>query len=91
MVDGIVSGEDQLGDGHKGIALLGELFQNGGQGLGGVEGCVMKENDGPRAYLAGHPLGDLVGGDLLPVQGITARNSFNLLRCNGLLDFYGAS
>ena len=64
MVDGIVAGEDQLGDGYKGIALLSELFQDGGQGLGGVEGRVMKENDGPRAYLAGHPLGDLVGGDL---------------------------
>ena len=70
VVDGIVAGEDQLGDGYKGIALLSELFQDGGQGLGGVEGRVMKENDGPRAYLAGHPLGDLVGGDLLPVQAV---------------------
>ena len=79
MVDGIVAGEDQLGDGYKGIALLSELFQDGGQGLGGVEGRVMKENDGPRAYLAGHPLGDLVGGDLLPVQAVTIGNRFKQL------------
>lgn len=80
VVNGIVAGEDQLGDGYKGIALLSELFQDGGQGLGGVEGRVMKENDGPRAYLAGHPLGDLVGGDFFPVQAVPIPNSFKRLR-----------
>jgi len=40
VVDGIVAGEDQLGDGYKGIALLSELSQDGGRGLGGVEGRV---------------------------------------------------
>lgn len=79
MVDGIIAGEDQLRDGHEGIALLGELFQDRGQGLGGVESRIMKENDGPRAYLAGHPLGDLVGGDLLPVQAVTVPYSFKRL------------
>lgn len=79
VVNGVVAGEDQLGDGHEGIALLSELFQNGGQGLGSVESCVMKEHDGARSHLAGHPLGDLVGGDLLPVQTIPIPNSFKIL------------
>lgn len=83
VVDGIVPGEDQLGDGHKGIALLGELLQNGGQGLGSVESRIVKEHDRPRPYLAGHPLGDLFGGDFLPVQTIPIPNSFKLLRPKG--------
>ena len=70
MVDGIFLGEDQLGDGHKGVALLGQLLQDAGQGLGGVKGRVVEENDGPGAHLAHHPLLDLGGGDLLPVQTI---------------------
>lgn len=79
VVDGIFPGQNELGDGHKGIALLGQLLQNGGQRLGGVEGRIVKEHDGPRAHLAGYPLGDLFGGDLLPVQAIPIPNSFKLL------------
>lgn len=79
MVDGVVPGKDQLGDGHKGIALLGQLLQNRGQGLRGMEGGVVKEHDGTRSHPAGHPLGDLVGGNLLPVQAVTVPNSFKPL------------
>lgn len=49
VVDGVVPSQNQLGDGHKGIALLGQLLQNGGQRLRGVKGRVMKEHDGPPA------------------------------------------
>ena len=70
VVNGVLPGEDKLGDGHKGVPLLGQLFQNGGQGLRGVEGGVVEEDDGPRPHLAGHPLGDLFRRDLLPVQAV---------------------
>ncbi len=71
VVDGIVAGEDQLGDGDEGVALLSELFQDGGQGLGGMEGrrCGKNERWTP-GLRSGHPLGDLVGRDLLPVQTV---------------------
>ena len=63
VVDGIVSaagaGKDELGDGHKGVALLEQGLQNGGQGLWGVECGVVEEHDGPRLDLAGDPLGNL--------------------------------
>lgn len=79
MVDGVLPVQNQLGDGHKGVSLLGQLFQNGRQRLRGVEGGVVKEHDGPRPHLAGHPLGDLLGGDLLPIQAVTVPNSFKPL------------
>lgn len=79
VVDGVVPGQNQLGDGHKGIALLGQLLQNGGQRLRGVKGRVMKEHDGPRPHLAGHPLGNLLGRNLLPVQAVTIGNRFKQL------------
>ena len=71
MVNGVVSaagaGEDELGDGHKGVALLEQGFQNGGQGLGGVEGGVVEEYDGPWLDLAGDSLNNLRCGQILPV------------------------
>lgn len=91
MVDGIFLGEDQLGDGHKGVALLGQLLQDAGQGLGGVKGRVVEENDGPGAHLAHHPLLDLGGGDLFPVQTIHVPNRFNPLCHKGLRQIFLSS
>ena len=70
MVDGIVAGEDQLGDGYKGIALLSELFQDGGQGLRRVQGGVVKEHDAPRLQMLRDPLEDGIGIVILPIQTI---------------------
>ena len=70
MVDGIGLGKNNLGDGDKGIAVLKETFQNGGESLWGVLCGVMKQDDGAGADLGGDPLGDLVGGDVLPVQTV---------------------
>ena len=80
MVDGVVcaagAGEDELGDGHKGVALLEQGLQNGGQSLGGVEGGIVEEHDGSRLNLAGDPLDNLRGGQILPVQAVTVPNRF---------------
>ena len=63
VVNGVIgaagAGEDELGDGHKGVPLLEQGLQNGGQGLRGVERGVVEEHDGTRLYLAGDTLGDL--------------------------------
>lgn len=42
MVDGIGLGEDDLGDGDEGVAVLEEGLQDGGEGLGGVLGRVVE-------------------------------------------------
>ena len=74
MVDGVVGvvlpGQDELGDGHKGVALLQDGLDDPGQGLGGVLGRVVEQHDGAGLHLAGDPLGDLAGRDLLPVQAV---------------------
>jgi len=83
VVDGVIGavfpGEDQLADGHDVVALLKEVFQDAGQGLRGVEGGVVEEDDGPGADLGGHPVGDGGGIVVLPVQAVPAGSG-----CKGL-------
>ena len=71
VVDGIFSVEQDLGDGEEGIAVLEELFQDGGKRFRSVLGGVVEQHDGAGLHLGGHPLGDLRGGEVLPVQTIT--------------------
>ena len=59
MVDGIFSGEDDLRDGNKGVALLKKGLDNSGQGFRGVECRIVKQNNGPRLDLGRHPLYNL--------------------------------
>ena len=87
MPAGVVNGvvgvvgprQQELGDWHKGVALLEQGLQNGGQGLRGVEGRVVEEDDRPRLHPAHHPLGDLFGGEVLPVQAVTVPNRFKYI------------
>lgn len=82
MVNGIISAagarKDELGDGNKGVPFLEQGLQNGGQGLGRMEGGVVKENDGAGLHLAGNPLDDFRSGQVLPVQTIAVPNRFKL-------------
>ena len=50
VVDGVFPGEDDLRDGHKGVPLLEQGLNDGGQGLRGVQGGVVEQNDGPRLH-----------------------------------------
>ena len=79
MVDGVRSSEDNLGDGNKGIALLKQGLDDGGQGLRGMEGGVVEQDDGAGLDLGGHPLDDLSGGQVLPVQAVTEGNKGKFL------------
>lgn len=75
MVQGVVRaafpGQYELRDGHEGVALLKKGLQDAGEGLGGVLGGVVEQDDGAGLDLAGDPLGDVGGGEVLPVQGVT--------------------
>ena len=91
VVDGVIlpagSGEDQFRDGDEGIALLEEGLDDGGQGLRGVEGGVVEQDDGAGLDLGGHPLDDLSGGQVLPVQAVIERNDRKFLpdKCTFLM------
>lgn len=80
VINGVVTAalpwQDELGDGDKGIALLEQGLNDAGQGLGGVEGGVVKQDDGARPHLAHHPLGNLLRRQLFPVQTVTVPDSF---------------
>lgn len=67
MVDGVGLGQNNLGDGDEGVAILEELLNNTRQRLRRVESGIVKENDGARLYLTGNPLGNFTGGEIFPV------------------------
>ena len=70
----VVPLQDQLGDGHHPVPCRLHEVQHGGERLGRVEGGVMEEDDGAALHLACDPLGDLRGGELLPVQTVASGN-----------------
>lgn len=49
-VDDKVTGEDDLGNGNEGVALLQQTFDDGRQGLGGMLGGVVEQNDGAGTF-----------------------------------------
>ena len=51
VVDGVLPGEDDLGDRDKGVALLEQSLDDSRQGLRGMEGGVVEQDNGPRLYL----------------------------------------
>lgn len=67
MIDGAVALQENLRDGHEGIAILKEPFQNAGKSFRGVFGGVMEEDDGTGLDFGCDPLGDLRGGEVLPI------------------------
>ena len=72
VVGAVLAGEDELADGHDVVALLDQILQDPGQGLRGVEGGVVEEDDGPGADFGGHPVGNGGGVVVLPVQAVPA-------------------
>ena len=74
MVDGVVgavfSVQNDLGDGDEGVAVLQQGFDNAGQGLWGVLGGIVEENDGTGLYFGDYPFCDFRGGKILPIQTV---------------------
>ena len=69
MADGAGRGEDELGDGEDGVAVVDEAGEDSGQRLRCVEGGVVEQHDAARLYLGGHPPADGVCVMILPVGG----------------------
>ena len=84
MVNGVGLGEDELADGHHGVAVVDETGEDGGQGLRRVQRGVVEQHDAALLHPAGHPLADGVRVVVLPVQGVPIGNDLKPLRRKGL-------
>lgn len=91
VVDDVRLWEGELGNGHKGVPLLEQSLQNGGQGLWRVEGVIVEENNGSGLDLGGNSFGNLRSGNLFPVQTIPIRNSFKTLKAMAYYTFQRTS
>lgn len=74
VVNGVLPIQDDLGDRHKGVALLNKGGQDAGQRLRRMFGCVVEQDDGPGLDFPRDTLRDLLGGDLFPVQAVVVLN-----------------
>ena len=79
VVDGVVAGQQELGDGEEGIAILQQRLDDAGQRLRSVQGGVVEQDDGTRLDLTCHPLSDLRRREFLPVQAVPAGSGFKEL------------
>ena len=74
MVDGVVlpvlPGQDQLGNGHESVSLLQQRLDNGRQRLRRMKGRIVEQYNRSWLRLFRHPPGDLLCGDILPVQAV---------------------
>ena len=85
MVDGVGLGEDELADGHHGVAVVDETGEDGGQGLRRVQRGVVEQHDAALLHPAGYPLADGIRVVVLPVQGIPIGKDLKSLSRKGLL------
>ena len=84
VVDGVVPRQDQLADGHHGVAVVDEVFQNAGQRLRRVQRRVVEQHDAARLHPGRHPLIDGVRIVVLPVQRVPVGNDLKTLCRKGL-------
>ena len=84
VVDGVGRGENELGDGEDGVAVVDEVGEDSGQRLRRVEGGVVEQHDAARLHLGGHPPTDGVRVVILPVEGIHIGKDLKPLSRKGL-------
>ena len=70
MVDGVVALQNDLRDGEESVAVFQQGSDDARQSFGGVLGGVVEQDDGAGLDFGGHPLGDLRGGEILPIQAV---------------------
>ncbi len=80
VVDGIVTGEQDLRNRYDLIPLGEQVVENIRQRLGRVLTRVVEQHDRPALHLACHALRDLTRRDALPVEGIPTGSTWKRLR-----------
>ena len=88
VVDGVGRIEDQLADGHNGVAIVDKTAEDGGQRLRRVQRGIVEQHDAPRLHLGRHPLAYRLRVVVLPVQGVPIGNDLKPLRRKGLLGWW---
>ena len=84
MVDGAGRGEDELGDGEDGVAVVDEAGEDGGQRLRCMQRGVVEQHDAAGLDLGGHALADGVRVVVLPIQRVPIGKDLKPLRRKGL-------
>ena len=81
VVDGIVTGEQDLRNRYDLIPLGKQVVENIRQRLGRVLARIVEQHDRPALHLACHALCDLTRRDALPVEGIPTGSTWKRLSC----------
>lgn len=85
VVDGVGRIEDQLADGHHGVAVVDKTAEDGGQRLRRVQRGIVEQHNAPRLHLGRHPLAYRLRVVVLPVQGVPIGKDLKPLRRKRLL------
>ena len=88
MVDGVGRVEDQLADGHHGVAIVDEAAEDGGEGLRRVQRGVVEQDDAAGLDLGCYAPAYRIRVVVLPVQGVPVGNDLKPLRRKGLLGWW---
>lgn len=80
VVDGIVTGEQDLRNRYDLIPLGEQVVEDIRQRLGRMLARIVEQHDRPALHLARHTLRDLTRRDALPVEGIPTGSTWKRLR-----------
>lgn len=81
VVDGIVTGEQDLRNRYDLIPLGEQVVEDIRQRLRRMLARIVEQHDRPALYLARHTLRDLTRRDALPVEGIPTGSTWKRLSC----------
>ena len=81
VVDGIVTGEQDLRNRYDLIPLGEQVVEDIRQRLGRMLARIVEQHDRPALHLARHTLRDLTRRDALPVEGIHTGSTWKRLSC----------
>lgn len=81
VVDGIVTGEQDLRNRYDLIPLGEQVVEDIRQRLGRMLARIVEQHDRPALHLARHTLCDLTRRDALPVEGIPTGSTWKRLSC----------
>ena len=81
VVDGIVTGEQDLRNRYDLIPLGEQVVEDIRQRLGRMLARIVEQHDRPALHLARHTLRDLTRRDALPVEGIPTGSTWKRLSC----------
>ena len=81
VVDGIVTGEQDLRNRYDLIPLGEQVVEDIRQRLGRMLARIVEQHDRPALHLARHTLRDLTRRDALPVKGIPTGSTWKRLSC----------